>query len=136
MTLHSSISEKARRNFFGFAIAPRCKLDFCHSSLRCSADVCSLASPSCSDDDAANTRVFLCFNCRRPQKQRWQLGFHISKGWTCKVTNRFSLGLQCFTAPLTSNGIYFCNFWSRLAIQACFPTQDSATKNQSSSHPT
>ena len=58
----------------GLAVAPLRKLDFHHSSPRCSTLVWLLAEPSCSDDDALHPWVFLCSNCMRPQKQSWRLG--------------------------------------------------------------
>ena len=73
MALHSSANEYPHCDFLGFAVAPRRKLDFHHSSPGCSALVCSLASPFCSDDDALHPRVFLCSNCTLPQKQHWRL---------------------------------------------------------------
>ena len=74
MALHSSVNEHLCRDFLGFAVAPRHKLDFHHSSLRCSTLVWSLVEPCCSDDDALHPRVFLCSNCTQPQKQSWRLG--------------------------------------------------------------
>ena len=65
MTLQSSASKYACCDFFCFAVATRHKLDFYHSSSGCSTTVCSLPSPSCSDDDALHPWVFLCFNCMR-----------------------------------------------------------------------
>ena len=67
MTLHPSASENTCCNFFGFAVTPHPKLDFHHSSLRCSIVVCSLLSPSCPDDDVANPWVELCLE-RKGQK--------------------------------------------------------------------
>ena len=74
VALHSSVNEHPRRDFLGFAVAPRRKLDFHHSSPRCSALVLSLVEPSCSDCDALHPRVFLCSNRTRPQKQSWRWG--------------------------------------------------------------
>ena len=74
MALHSSIPKHPRRDFLGFPVAPRRKLDFHHSSPGCSTLVWSLAEPSCLDDDALHPWVFLCSNCTRPQKQNWRLG--------------------------------------------------------------
>ena len=61
--LHSFVNEYPRCYFLGFAVAPRHKLDFHHSSPGCSALVWSLVKPSYSDDDALHTRIFLCSNC-------------------------------------------------------------------------
>ena len=76
----SSANEYVTRDFLGFVVAPRCKLDFHHSSPGCSNVVCSLASPSYSDDDALHPRVFLCINCTQSQKQRWCLGSAFQSG--------------------------------------------------------
>ena len=74
VALHSSVNEHPRRDFLGFAVTPRHKLDFHRSSPGCSTLVWLLVEPSCSDDDALNHQVFLCSNCTRPQKQSWRLG--------------------------------------------------------------
>ena len=74
VALHSSINEHPRSDFLGFAVTPRRKLDFHHSSPGCSTLVWSLVEPFCSDYDALHPQAFLCSNCTKPQKQSWRLG--------------------------------------------------------------
>ena len=74
VSLHSSINESLRRNFLGFVVAPRRKLDFHHSSLGCPTLMCSLASPSYSGDDAHTSPGLPVLQMHVTPKQRWRLG--------------------------------------------------------------